>query len=89
MSKRLAESLQKFHLRAQHGSFDSFAQKFDRVEVDSGRIGFIERGVTRNSNTQALVGKAQAIIDGTTPIRRIPHSGPSVDDRGLRMQVWF
>ena len=51
----------------------------------------LSKGVQLDDVLDAVVGLsvAQAIVDGTTPIRRIPESDPPVDERGLRMEIWY
>jgi predicted RNase H-like nuclease len=51
----------------------------------------LSKGVQLDDVLDAVVGLsvAQAIVDGTTPARRFPVSQPPVDDRGLRMEIWY
>ena len=51
----------------------------------------LPKGVQLDDVLDAVVGLsvAQAIVDGATPVRRFPTSRPPVDDRGLRMEMWY
>jgi predicted RNase H-like nuclease len=64
------------------------APELDQLTVWKQRLG---RAAGLDDLLDALVGlaAAQAFVDGPDTSRRIPAENPPVDERGLRMEIWF
>ena len=83
VSKHLAEGLAQRQalLRPQVPELDQLAAWKQRLGRAAGLDDLLD----------ALVGlaAAQAFVDGLDTSRRIPSKNPPLDERGLRMEIWF